>query len=293
MDGCEEMLIEAHPKVRFVQLKQNVGFARANNVGATLAAGRVLLFLNPDTLVKGSALDVLYRTIWQLPDVGVLGCRLLNTDGSLQTSGVMPMPTILNQVLDAAILQRVFRKSKIWQSALTVEGAKSVIPVEGISGACMMIKREQFDRIGGFSDDYFMYAEDLDLCSKAMASGLRNYYVSNASIVHHGGGSTKHARDSFANIMMRESTYRLLRKSRSTRYAQYYRLAMHGVALARLLLIVSVFPLYIANGRIRDWRLTRDKWVGILRWTIGLEGWVKRGGTSVSQAADVSGASAS
>ena len=76
-DGCGRMLQSIYPEVHFVQSNLNVGFARANNLGAESARGRVLLFLNPDTEVMNGAIERLYRNVSSLPDTGVLGCRLL------------------------------------------------------------------------------------------------------------------------------------------------------------------------------------------------------------------------
>jgi len=110
-DRCGEMLNREFPEVRFVQSQSNVGFASANNLGAGLAMGRFLLFLNPDTEVVGDALDKLVKALEQQPDAGLAGARLLNTDGSLQTSCIQSFPTILNQVLDCEWLRRLFPRA--------------------------------------------------------------------------------------------------------------------------------------------------------------------------------------
>src|SRR4051812_49105945 len=82
-DKCREQLATDYPDVRFLQSDQNLGFGGANNLGAAQSAGRVLLFLNPDTEVRGGAIHRLYRRLTRIDDVGVLGCRLLNSDESV------------------------------------------------------------------------------------------------------------------------------------------------------------------------------------------------------------------
>ena len=99
---------------------------------------------------------------------------------------MQPFPTILNQVLNAQLLQQWFPNTKMWMSAATFERATSPVSVEVVTGACMMIKRDVFCDVGGFSSDYFMYAEDVDLCHKIRARGLTNYYVQWVQVVHHG-----------------------------------------------------------------------------------------------------------
>ena len=277
-DGCDRMLQQFYPEVYFIQSRNNVGFARANNLGAAASRGRVLLFLNPDTEVRGKAISDTYLHVKGLAGAGVVGCRLLNRDGSLQISCVQPIPTILNQILELAILQQWFPKVSLWRSALSFEGAGGPVPVEAVSGACMIIRREVFDRVRGFSTDYFMYAEDLDLCWKVRAVGFTNYYFPKSEIVHYGGGSTECARSRFSVVMIAESVSRLFRKMRGKRYSIAYQLALSSSALVRLSILILGFPLALVRHTTREWHAIFDKWLSILRWGCGLERWTKKYG---------------
>lgn len=274
-DGSKDMLQDLYPQVRFIQSECNIGFSGANNLGVSYARGNVLLFLNPDTEVRGHAIEHLYCHHQKLHRVGVVGCRLLNSDETLQTSCVQPFPTIMNQILDAEILQRLFPRFSLWLSASTFEDVTTPIPVEVVSGACMMIGREVFDQVGKFSSDYYMYAEDIDLCYKITAAGFINYYVSEVEIVHHGGGSTQHRRNSFATVMVRESVSRLLRKTHGNSYSLCYRIALSSAAVVRLTLLALYYPVSIIRHRSSQWSIASDKWIAILRWGIGLEKWVQ------------------
>src|ERR1700685_3282606 len=91
--------------------------------------------------------------------------------------------------------------------------------VEAISVACIMIRRELFKSIGGFSSEYFMYAEDMDLCYKAFKAGHRNYFLPTASVIHHGDSSVRKARNNFAVIMATDSLTRYFRKFHGGWYA--------------------------------------------------------------------------
>src|SRR5437762_3548719 len=91
-DGSGELLAQDFPKVRFVQSHTNLGFARANNLGFGNSTGRNVLFLNPDTEAVGGALNELLQRLQRLPNAGVVGCKLLNTDGSMQTSCLQSYP---------------------------------------------------------------------------------------------------------------------------------------------------------------------------------------------------------
>lgn len=273
-DGCEQMLQENYPQVNFIQSTRNLGFGRANNLGAKYAQGNVLLFLNPDTEVLNHAIEQLYRYFLELSQPGIIGCRLLNSDNTLQTSCVMPLPTILNQILDVDILYRWFPNSRFWVSAAKFEGSFSPVKVEAISGACMMIHQEVFNQVQGFSNDYFMYAEDLDLCYKTQSAGFTNYYLAGAEIVHHGGGSTQRKRSRFSEVMIPESLSYLLRKMRGSSYSRCYRLALSLAALIRLFLLLFLFPLALIKKQKVDWQDVFLKWIVILRWGLGLEKWV-------------------
>ncbi len=272
-DGCGEMLQRFFPDVCFVQSRENVGFARANNLGARYARGQVLVFLNPDTEVQGNAVKQLFSRIRELPRPGVIGCRLLNSDGSIQISCVQPFPTLTNQILNCEILQRWFPKTRLWRTAMTFKNATSPVPVEAVSGACMLINRRLFELVEGFSDDYFMYGEDLDLCYKVRAAGFTNYHVPEVEIIHHGGGSTQDSR--FSDVMMKESVRRLLRKTHGKFYGLVYRCAITGAAAARLGVLLLVLPAALLRRRGIAWRAAVGRWRSVFRWGVGLENWVR------------------
>jgi GT2 family glycosyltransferase len=274
-DGCSERLAHRYPDVIFVQSQSNLGFGRANNLGAQRAQGDVLLFLNPDTEVKDCAIDHLYKRFLKLDNPGAVGCRLLNSDGSLQKSCVQALPTVLNQVLDADWLEQLFRKSDFWGTAALYESGSEPSKVQVVSGACLMIYKNVFERVGGFSPEYFMYAEDLDICYKTGRIGLQNYHVGDAVILHSGGGSTRSI-SNFSNVMMRESVYRFLLKSRGRLYSLCYRVGLSGAAVIRMALLLVLYPVWLARGKAGGWAAVFRKWFGILRWGLGLERWIRK-----------------
>ena len=112
-----------------------------------------------------------------------------------------------------------------------------------ISGACLMIKREVFQQIGRFSEEYFMYTEDADLLLQGKPGGMETYHVPEATVVHFGGGSSKQAVSNFSAIMMRESIWKFLRKTHGNLYGAGYRWSMLLVACCRLGLLGLLSPL--------------------------------------------------
>ena len=172
-DGCAEMLRKEFPQVRFIQSQENLGFAKSNNLAFRSATGESVLFLNPDTEIVGPAINVLHSALKMLPDAGVVGGRLLNSDGTVQTSCVQAFPTILNQLLNAESLRRRFPRSRLWGMAPLFDAGTKPKLVEAISGACVMLPRLLLEKIGVFSKDYFMYSEDIDLSYKVNAGRIQ------------------------------------------------------------------------------------------------------------------------
>ena len=277
-DGCERVVNE-YPGIAFlVQSESNRGFARANNLGLRHARGRVLLFLNPDTEVLGDSLTKLYHAIFSLENPGGLGCRVLNTDGTLQTSCVQAFPTIVNQLLDANFIRNLIPKSRLWGMSSLFGGDETGCEVEAIAGSCLMVRREPFERVGLFSEEYFMYAEDLDLCYKMRQGGYRNYHLGGASIIHHGGGSTKTTGESaFSAVLMRESVRKFLRKFHGITYSHLYVFSTQVSSVMRIVLILLLFPVSAFKKlKQKNLRNSLNKWQGIFLWSIGRQVWVKR-----------------
>jgi N-acetylglucosaminyl-diphospho-decaprenol L-rhamnosyltransferase len=275
-DGAGEMLQKEFPAVRFIQSDKNLGFARANNAAFAASHGRYVLFLNPDTEVVGRALPDLLTALKTLPQAGAVGGKLLNTDGSVQTSCIQSVPTILNQLLDSEFLRARWPKSGLWGMAALFCHDPKPQPVEAISGACVMLKREVFEQVGRFSEDYFMYAEDIDLSAKVARAGWRNYYVPNAVVVHHGGGSSAGAVSQFSTVMMREAIWRFLRKTRGAVYGFGYRLTTLLAALVRLLFLALLFPVQILRRRRESWQASFQKWRAVLRWSLNRDETVRQ-----------------
>jgi GT2 family glycosyltransferase len=150
----------------------------------------------------------------------------------------------------------------------------TVARVDVISGACLMLTREAFEEVGHFSTNYFMYSEDVDLCYKLQARGRHNYYLGNASVVHHGGKSTASQETGFSTVVMRESKWLFLRKTRGLLYAVAYRLSVVAVALCRLAALISISVITLGAFRRRSINASYTRWRKSLSWSLGMEKWV-------------------
>ena len=164
--------------------QDNLGFAAGNNVGARHAHGRDLLFLNPDTYFTDDSLPRALQAFAQLrPHYGALGCRLLGEDGALQKSCSF-FPTAGREVLDKFYLSRLLPQGLRTRLSLPNRNYARSGPADWIMGAFVLVGREDFERAGGWTEDYFMYGEDMDLCFKLNRLGRPVYYWAGGSVVH-------------------------------------------------------------------------------------------------------------
>jgi GT2 family glycosyltransferase len=270
-DGARELVEQDFSDVRFVQSTANLGFASANNAAFEYSSGRNILFLNPDTEIRGTALEAMVSALDSTPGLGVIGCKLLNSDGSTQTSCIQTFPTVWNQLLDAEFLRSLFPDAKIWGTNLLRREIIAPRDVDVISGACLMIKRTVFERVGRYSTRYFMYAEDADLCYKVKQAGWTAQYLGTAHVVHHGGRSSGVAESRFAAVTMKQSLYEFIGQTQGDCLAALYRVSMAAAASTRLLLLGAAFVFSMGRFKSRSIRNAARKWCHVLRWALGLE----------------------
>jgi len=271
-------LVAKFPWVTLLLSERNLGFGRANNLAAQQSSGRNLLFLNPDTVVLGDALPRMVDLLTANPQAGAVGCRLINTDGTVQTSCVQSFPTVLNQLLALDFLKRRWPATPPWgiRALGSASHHKSVYDVDVVSGACILIRRHVFEQVGGFNPEYFMYAEEVDLCHCIHRDGWKILHTAAAQVIHFGGQSTTSREDGFTDIAMRDSVHRFLRRTRGNAYASLYRAAILASAVCRLAALALVYPATALPGQItRREPVARRfrKWLRIARWSIGKNSW--------------------
>ena len=262
-DGSREMIQDRYKDVKYIQCEVNGGFSYANNVGFDHSLGEYLLFLNPDTEIRGDAISEMVRVHSSHQDAGAVGCTLLNPDGSYQTSCIQSFPTIINQILDSDLLRKIIPKSSLWGNSPLHATSNGIFQVDVISGACIMLKREAFISVGRFCRDYFMYSEDVDICFNIAKAGHKILFIKNACVMHHGGASTNSQNKiRFATLVMNDSKLKYFIKYRGNFYASLFRVAMVMNALVRLALLVAVSPIYycrrrtIPSGPLYKWSYT-------------------------------------
>ena len=264
-DNCETVIGKKYPEVQLILSKENLGFARANNLGAQGAKGKYLLFMNPDTEIHSDAISGMVCWMQGHSEAGAVSALLRNTDGTVQESCVQTFPTILNQVLDANVLRRMFPRSKLWGTE-ALHARKNAVKAQAISGACFMTSRIAFDAVNGFCEEYFMYSDDLDLSYRIRKVGYEIYCLTQYEVTHHGGKSSSHQFDGFEDLKQRESMEQFLCATRGPSYSRSYRRTMAFAACVRLILIGGLLTIPRQGERRGRLLGAAQKWWCILAW---------------------------
>lgn len=245
-DGSAAMVRKSGRPVRLVENRENVGFAAANNQAIGLSRGRYLLLLNPDTEVKPQALAGMVGYLEAYGDVGGVGPRLLNPDGTHQIS-CFPAPTLAREFwrlfhLDALHPLGTYPQ-RMWRSGEPLD-------VEVIQGACLMLRRAALEEVGLLDERYYIYSEEVDLCLRLRRAGWRLVWLPGAQVVHYGGQSTRQASvPMFLHLYRSKVLY--FRKHRGRLAAGVYKAILFLAALPRLLFgpLTRVAPARGVEGR--------------------------------------------
>lgn len=187
------------PWVQCIENKVNLGFGKANNIGAKKAIGDYVLYLNPDTVVGENNFKLALNQFNEHPNLGSLGCRMIDGTGNFLPESKRGFPTPLVAIYRLFGLARLFPKSKRWAGYYMghIDESENAA-VEIHCGAWMMLSRQALIKSVGFDEDFFMYGEDIDLSHRIGKFGFETRYFSDSPVIHYKGESTKH--DSWAYV---------------------------------------------------------------------------------------------
>jgi N-acetylglucosaminyl-diphospho-decaprenol L-rhamnosyltransferase len=186
-DGTAAMMREQWPDVRFIEAGSNVGFARGNNLGIKASDSDYVLLLNPDTILAADALPVLIRGLATHPEAAAVGPRLIGADGLAELSfgwAISPFGEFRQKIVGALHRQRwtaIVNRVEQW--------TREAGPREWVSGACLLVRREDLEAVGLLDERYFMYTEDVDLCVALRRRGREILFVPQAEVTHLRGRS--------------------------------------------------------------------------------------------------------
>jgi GT2 family glycosyltransferase len=193
-DGSAEAIAAEFPAIRLIASRENLGFARGNNVASAGARGKYVLLLNPDTLVLDHALDRIVAFAERTPEAGIWGGRTLSGDRSLNPTSVFGDMTLWSLFCRATGLALVFKDSAFFNSEFYGDWQRdSERAVDVVMGCFFLMRRADWEALGGLDPTFVMYGEEADLCRRARARGARPRMTPDATIVHFHGASSRRA----------------------------------------------------------------------------------------------------
>ena len=188
-DGTAAMVREEFPWVDFTDTGANLGFAVPNNMALRRCSAPTILILNPDTVIPPGGLKRCVDELWARPDVGMLTPRLVTRTGELDRRCKRGFPTPWSSFCYFTGLDKVFTGPRSTRYTMGTLGEHEVGVVEAISGAFMLVKAEVLDQVGLFDEQFFMYAEDIDLSLRIAGAGWSVLYWPMVDVIHVGAGS--------------------------------------------------------------------------------------------------------
>lgn len=187
-DGSPLAVQRAHPEIRLIRNPDNLGFARANNIGFAAASGKAVCLVNTDVIARDGVIDRLWAYLEEEPGVGMVGPRTLHRDGRVRQN-CRRFPNLRNALGDHLWLKRL---GVPWLQgrALPLESYRETHAAEVLSGCFLMVRREALDAVGPLDEDFFFYGEDTDWGKRFHDAGWKAVYLPEAEAVHFGGAST-------------------------------------------------------------------------------------------------------
>lgn len=208
-DGSARRAAEEVPGIRLLENPDNRGFARGANQGIRSTTAPFVLLLNPDAEVTVGTLGGLMKLAADRPLAGAIGPMIRNEDGSMYPSGRRVPP--LGEALGHVLLGPVFPGNRFTRRyTMAAWDRTTEREVDWVSGGAMLLRRAALEEVGLFDEAFFMYAEDVDLCTRLRAVGWRVLFTPEVEVRHVGGLATR--RDPRMPLIHSRSAYRYFRK---------------------------------------------------------------------------------
>lgn len=250
-DTSVAMVRAEFPNVTLIESVDNLGFAGGNNVALRQACGRYVMLLNTDTLVHGTVLQDAVAWLDARPEVAVMGPKILNADGTIQSS-CSAFPSLKFLTMQALGLTKLARLDSY---RMTGWDRSTERQVDVISGAAMFVRQVAMEQVGLLDEAFFFYGEETDWCLRFACAGWAIMFVPLHEITHFGGGAVarlNHRRD----VMLTEGTTRLHRKHGGllAGMACFLVLSFHNLTRAAFWTVLSPFRRGAARARARHFR---------------------------------------
>jgi N-acetylglucosaminyl-diphospho-decaprenol L-rhamnosyltransferase len=242
--GETQALCDAFANVRLIERERNEGFGSAANAGVAATSGRWVLLLNPDAWPTDDAVERLVRFAEGEPRLGAAGPLLVDAEGEPQRSTIRPPVSAAALAVWAAFPRAASRAYGILRG-----GRQTPREGEFLQASALLVRREAFDEVGGFDEQFFMYGEDADLCARLSEAGWGVAVSGDARFVHVGGGSTGLEGERMAIELLR-SWLRLIAKRKGLRQAERARRWLRAALLLRRR--EPAAAAWLGSGRVAD-----------------------------------------
>ncbi|SHF73690.1 glycosyltransferase family 2 protein [Dysgonomonas macrotermitis] len=240
--GSLSHLIEKFPGVQFHFSNQNLGFGKANNLGSTLASGKYLFFLNPDTLLINNAAAILYDYMEKHPQVGICG-------GNMYRENMIPASSLYDTDFLTYEYKIIFNIKRVPGFNYTKEPKETRV----IVGADLFMPKNIFEELNGFDPDFFMYFEEVELCYRARKAGYKIISVPDAEIIHLQGGSAENKSEELNKWSYREHWYSKFLFFYKTKGLSQTR-TVYNIYRLKLNIAILLFSLKKNQSKIEYWK---------------------------------------
>ena len=210
-DSCS-MIKKEFSNIKLIQNSINMGFSKAVNQGISISKGEYICLLNPDTLISSDTFKILLQYINDNKNIGAIGPKILNPNGSLQLACKRSFPSLSSIIFKIFGLSKLFFKNKYFgKYNLTYLNENNIHSIDCVSGSCMLFPRDVINKIGLLDETFFMYGEDIDFCYRLKKYGYQVIYNPHTSIIHYKGESGKNAPFDLINIFY-EALFKFYKK---------------------------------------------------------------------------------
>jgi GT2 family glycosyltransferase len=210
-DGSQEMVQSLYPNTKLICNNENLGFAKANNIGLHNCSGRFIFLINSDVVVSEDCFRRLTAFLDENSNVGLAGPKILCKNGLTQRS-IMSFPTVWNTFTRALALDRLSHINPIFSSYETpIRFHGGTRKVEVVNGCFWAVRREALLEVGFLDERFFIYGEDIDFCRRFNDCGWQVVYYPDVSVIHFGEGSSSNAPIKFY-IEMVKANFQLWKK---------------------------------------------------------------------------------
>lgn len=256
VDNGKDSKLEAHLKKDFLQAKyvrspRNIGFGAGNNLGAKLAKGDFLFFLNPDTLIKSNSIDILFNFINNNPKAGMVAPLLFDPLGNAYRNQGSDEHNLINTIITSSFVNKLYPNNPISRKFFHSNwNKKSTEEFDVVPGTAFMIGKSLFEKVGMFDENFFLYFEEYDLAKRIKTLGYKNYIIPGAKVMHTWKASTRKRKD--IRKIFSESRYLFFKKHYGTLFASIASISSNVGKYEFMLCLILGISVFLGLFRIKE-----------------------------------------